>query len=384
MDDTSDKTILIVDDEPDIREVLAISLRDMGYRTVEAENALQAFQVFVAEKPHIVVTDIKMPGADGIELLRKIKHENPETEVIMITGHGDMNLAIRSLKYAATDFITKPINVDALEIALRRAREKIAMRRQLQEYTRSLEQLVREKTELQDHLASLGLMIGSISHGMKGLLTSLDGGLYLVSSGLDQQDLQRVEEGSRAASETAGRIRKMVLDILYYAKERELKRAPVQAMDVAEGLVRVIQPRLEGSSIRLACHFDRTAGTIQVDADYLHAALVNILENAIDACLKDQRRPAHLIDFSMTDAGGEIVFSIADDGIGMPSDTCQQIFALFYSTKERKGTGLGLFIAHRIVRQHGGTITVSSAPGKGAEFKVRIPKKPSENGKKTG
>jgi FixJ family two-component response regulator len=94
----------------------------------------------------------------------------------MITGHGDMNLAIRSLKHDATDFITKPINVEALEIALRRAREKITMRRRLQDYTRSLEQLVREKTELQDHLASLGLMIGSISHGMKGLLTSLDGG----------------------------------------------------------------------------------------------------------------------------------------------------------------------------------------------------------------
>ena len=112
MDETNEKTILIVDDEPDIRDVLAISLQDMGYRTVEAENASQAFAVFQRQNPRIVITDIKMPGGDGIELLRKIKHENPETEVIMITGHGDMNLAIRSLKYAATDFITKPINVE--------------------------------------------------------------------------------------------------------------------------------------------------------------------------------------------------------------------------------------------------------------------------------
>ena len=209
------KRILIVDDEPDIREVLAISLEDMGYRTVEAENAATAFDLFQKENPQIVVTDIKMPGGDGIGLLRKIKHENTETEVIMITGHGDMDLAIRSLKYEATDFITKPINVDALEIALRRAREKIAMRRKLQEYTRSLEQLVQEKTELQDHLASLGLMIGSVSHGMKGLLTSLDGGLYLVSSGLKKKDFKRVEEGCQAAQETVQRIRKMVLDILY-------------------------------------------------------------------------------------------------------------------------------------------------------------------------
>ena len=374
MDDTNDKTILIVDDEPDIRDVLAISLQDMGYRTVEAENAAQAFVVFQEENPQIVVTDIKMPGGDGIELLRKIKHENPETEVIMITGHGDMNLAIRSLKYDATDFITKPIHVDALEIAMRRAREKIAMRRRLQDYTRSLEQLVREKTELQDHLSSLGLMIGSISHGMKGLLTSLDGGLYLVSSGLKKKDLERVAEGCTAARETAERIRKMVLDILYYAKERKLKRAPVQAAAIAEDVVRAIRPRIDGSRIRLQCHFDGSAGTMDVDADYLHAALVNILENAVDACLKDHRKPGHRIDFTMAGRDDEIVFTVADDGIGMDSDTRDQIFSLFYSTKGRKGTGLGLFIANRIIGQHGGSIAVESSPGKGAAFKVNIPK----------
>ena len=82
---------------------------------------------------------------DGIELLQKIKHENPETEVIMITGHGDMELAIRSLKNEATDFITKPINVDALEIAVQRAKDKIIIREKLQEYTENLEKLVHEK-----------------------------------------------------------------------------------------------------------------------------------------------------------------------------------------------------------------------------------------------
>jgi signal transduction histidine kinase len=378
MNDVNGKTILIVDDEPDIREVLAISLQDMGYRTVEAEDAATAFDRFQKENPQIVVTDIKMPGGDGIELLRKIKHENMETEVIMITGHGDMNLAIRSLKYEATDFITKPINVDALEIALRRALEKIAMRRKLQDYTRSLEQLVKEKTELQDHLASLGLMIGSVSHGMKGLLTSLDGGLYLVSSGLKKKDLGRAEEGCQAAEETVQRLRKLVLDVLYYAKERDLNRVPVRIADFAEDLVRVIQPRIDGCGIRLVCHFEGVAGTMQVDADYLQAALVNILENAVDACLKNHRVPTHQIDFSIAEPGDEIVFSIADDGIGMNGESRDRIFSLFYSTKGRKGTGLGLFIANRVIGQHGGKITVASKPGEGSVFRVRIPKTPPE------
>ena len=379
MANANNKTILIVDDEPDIREVLAISLIDMGYHTIEAEDATQAFNTFRKERPQIVVTDIKMPGGDGIELLRKIKRENPEAEVIMITGHGDMNLAVRSLKYEATDFITKPINVDALEIALRRAREKITMRSKLRDYTRNLERLVREKMELQDHLASLGLMIGSISHGMKGLLTSLDGGLYLVSSGLKTKDLKRVKEGCHAAKVTARRIRKMVLDILYYAKERELERLPVEPADFAERLVKAIQPRIDGCSIHLVCDFQKTAGSMSVDADYLHAALVNILENAVDACLKDPRTSTHQIDFSMADDGEEIVFCIADDGIGMDSKTCAQLFNLFFSTKGRKGTGLGLFIANRVIGQHGGSITVASTEGEGAKFEVRIPKTPPEN-----
>ena len=370
------RTVLIVDDEPDIRDVLSIALLDMGYQTVEAENAAQAFAVFASRQPEIVVTDIKMPGGDGIDLLRKIKHENPETEVIMITGHGDMNLAIRSLKYEATDFITKPINVEALEIALNRALEKIAVRRKLQDYTRSLEQLVREKTELQDHLASLGLMIGSISHGMKGLLTSLDGGLYLIASGLKRADTARVEEGHRSARETADRIRKMVLDILYYAKDRKLRRGPVQADRFAEELIDLMRPRIDEASIRLTCHIDRQCGPLTVDADYLQAALINILDNAVDACLRDGRQSPHTIDFAMAAAGGEIVFTVTDDGIGMNAEVRDNIFRLFYSTKESKGTGLGLFIANRIVGQHGGTISVTSRPGEGATFTVRLPPQP--------
>jgi len=129
-----EKTILLVDDEPDIREVLNISLSDIGYKVLTAENGADALNIFKNADIPVVITDIKMPGIDGIELLRKIKHENPETEVIMLTGHGDLDLAIKSLKFEATDFITKPINDDALELALVRAFEKIAMRKKLREY----------------------------------------------------------------------------------------------------------------------------------------------------------------------------------------------------------------------------------------------------------
>ena len=131
------KTILLVDDEADLREVLDISLSHTGYNVLTAENGTQALNILNDNDIPVVITDIKMPGIDGIELLRKIKSKNPEAEVIMLTGHGDLELAIKSLKNEATDFITKPINDDALEMALERAFEKISMRQKLKEYDRN-------------------------------------------------------------------------------------------------------------------------------------------------------------------------------------------------------------------------------------------------------
>ena len=108
--------ILLVDDEKGIRKVLGLVLEERGYLVLTAEDGETALDVYRNTRPQIVLTDIKMPGMDGIELLRNIKMEDPDTEVIMITGHGDMELAIESLKFDATDFVTKPINDDVLKI----------------------------------------------------------------------------------------------------------------------------------------------------------------------------------------------------------------------------------------------------------------------------
>ena len=129
------ESILLVDDEEGIRKVLGITLADAGYRVTTAADGEEAMRRFAEERPDIVLTDIKMPGMSGLELLESIKSRDSEVEVIMLTGHGDMELAIQSLKRDATDFITKPINDDVLDIALGRARERITMRRRLREYT---------------------------------------------------------------------------------------------------------------------------------------------------------------------------------------------------------------------------------------------------------
>jgi signal transduction histidine kinase len=368
------KTILLVDDEEDIRAVLDMTLTDMGYRVLAAENGETALSLFIDEKPELVLTDIKMPTMDGIELLKHIKRENPEAEVIMITGHGDMNLAIKSLKHEATDFITKPINVDALEISLQRANEKILTRKKLQEYTRNLEQLIREKTELQDHLSALGLMIGSISHGIKGLLTGLDGGMYLLDSGLKKENPDQLNEGVEIVRMMVERIRKMVQDILLYAKERDLKIERVDVATFAKEVALTVEPKISKAGITFQKDLDPGAGIFEVDTSYISAALVNILDNAVDACTRDTEKKDHTIAFAVKQDHDDIVFTVRDDGIGMDLEAREKAFSLFYS-KGKKGTGLGLFIADKFIGQHGGSIHIDSVKGKGALFTVRIPVK---------
>jgi len=368
------KTILIVDDEKDIRDVLAVALADIGYDVFTAENGQTALSLFRREHPSIVMTDIKMPVMDGIELLRRIKQENRDTEVIMVTGHGDMDLAIKSLKNDAVDFITKPINVDILEIALKKVEEKILSREKLLAYTEKLETLVREKMELRDHLSALGLMIGSISHGIKGLLTRLDAGTYLVETGLNKKDVDEVMEGWEVVKLVVERIRKMIQDILFYAKKRDLEWKQVDAAVFADEVAKTIEPKIKDREIDFRPDFDPEAGQFFIDPGFLHSALVNILDNAVDACLKDTSQPDHWIIFRMRPDMDDILFEIHDNGIGMDSATFEKIFTLFYSSKGRKGTGLGLFIANKIVRQHGGRITVKSTLGKGSRFTIHIPK----------
>jgi len=139
--------ILIVDDEEIIVRVLSMSLRTDGYETVTAYSGEQGLEVFKSESPDIVVTDIKMPGMDGLELLKKIKEIDSEKEVIIVTGHGDIDSTITALQYGASDFINKPVRDEALAIALKRAKAKITIREKLKEYTENLEFKVAEATE---------------------------------------------------------------------------------------------------------------------------------------------------------------------------------------------------------------------------------------------
>ncbi len=636
--------LMLVDDEEGIRRFLGLSLEDMGYEVQTADNGQSALKLFRTFKPAIVLTDIKMPVMDGIELLRKLKEEHADTEVVIITGHGDLDLAIEALKHEAADFITKPINNDVLEISLKRIREKIQMKRQLREYTENLERMVEQKTNrivelerqtaackvveglstaladvasevesesglfnelpclvsvhnrnfqivasnnlfkkrlgdfigqescniyedhdqasencpvrktfstgrglcskeilvsaggeripvtvctapihdrngsvdmvidisldmtelnrlkeellatqrkfqrlfdeapcyisvqnpdftiaevnrrfnedfpdavgrpchevynhredpcggcpiretfatgetrqietvittgkdvqknvlvlfapirdafgqviqvmemctditeirrLQDHLTSLGIMLGSMSHGVKGMLTALDGGIYRLESGLRKQDEQRVAAAVDTLKNMIGRVKKMVLDILYYAKSRALELETVNAAGFLRGVGEIVRPKADAAGVRYHCDIPDDLGEMILDASAFSAALVNFLENAVDACeLAAPETP--LVSFSARDRGGNVEIAVEDNGMGMDQETREKIFTLFFSSKGRKGTGIGLFISNQTIEQHGGAISVTSEPGKGARFVISAPRNVPEQRK---
>jgi PAS domain S-box-containing protein len=132
--------VLIIDDEEGIRNVLSITLTDAGYQTLTAGDGKRGIQLCQEKSPQIVITDIRMPGMNGIDVLKRIKEQDPDREVIVVTAFGEMEFAIRALQLDASDFITKPINDEALFVALERAKERFNTRKELKDYTALIEE----------------------------------------------------------------------------------------------------------------------------------------------------------------------------------------------------------------------------------------------------
>jgi signal transduction histidine kinase len=236
---------------------------------------------------------------------------------------------------------------------------------------------ITQTRRLQNQLASLGLMIGSVSHGIKGLLTDLDGGMYLLDAGFKKENQEQIREGWNTVRFMVGRIREMVMDILYYAKEKELKWETVDVLDFAEAILQTVEPKVRNRNIVFRRHFDPSIGRFDVDAGIVRSALTNIIENAVFACRADKSDLEHEICLDVAQDEDCIYFTVTDNGIGMDEDTRSNVFTPFYRSKGEQATGLGLFISNRILSQYGGRISLESKPDKGTRFSIKIPKKPN-------
>jgi signal transduction histidine kinase len=373
-----DKSILLVDDEEGIRKVLSILLADMGYQVHTAATGAEALRTFEKLRPSMVLTDIKMPEMDGIELLRKLKQISPETEVIMITGHGDMDLAIKSVKYEATDFVTKPINDEVLEIALKRAHERITMRRKLDDYTHNLEQLVRDKTKKlveAERLAAIGQTVAGLSHAIKNITGGLKGGAFVLEKGIELGEHKYLMQGWEMIKGNVDKITNLSLDLLNYAKD---SRPDFQACDPGQPLREVVdlmRPRAKANGIDLSARFDKDIGPCHFDPDLIHHSLLNLVTNALDACIADSgKKEKKVMVRAIKKHGWGVEYQVEDTGCGMTAEIKKKIFQSFFSTKGTDGTGIGLMITKKIIDEHKGEITAESKVGAGSTFVIRIPK----------
>ena len=329
------KSILLVDDEEGIRKVLGITLADLGYEVRTAENGVEALRIFKEVRPPIVLSDIKMPEMDGIELLRQLKQQSPNTEVIMITGHGDMDLAIKSVKYEATDFVAKPINDEVLEIALNRAQERIAMRRKINEYTQNLEQLVREKTQKlveAERLAAVGQTLAGLSHAIKNITGGLKGGAFVLEKGIELGDQKYLMQGWEMIKGNVDKITNLSLDLLNYAKDSTLDFQGYDPNKPAQEVIDLMDPRAKELGIDLVSDLSDQLSTCHFDTDLIYRCLLNLVTNAIDACVQDTtgNKKKKIVVRTQKKRGWGIEYQVEDNGCGMIPDVKKNIFQRFF------------------------------------------------------
>ncbi len=501
--------ILLIDDEPDIVRVLSMSLRADGYEVVTALNGTEGVAAFEAEQPDIIITDIKMPGMDGIEVLGKIKSKNPETEVIIITGHGDIDNAIEALKYGASDFINKPVRDEALSVALQRAQEKLDIKRQLKEYTLDLEKKIevatrelrrqsnfqaklirssndgivatdknmkivifnpgaekifgysqaevintlctgdlysqeiaqafeqvagdngaprdlprretvvvskegqiipvgfsgsilfekdkkmgtvaffqdlREIKRLErelvrtERLAAIGQTVAGLAHGIKNILHGLKGGSYLVDIGISRNDTDKLKKGWDMIKRSIGRTSDLVMDLLSYSKEREPELEACYPNEIAAEVCELLNDKAQQNQIEIVRDFDSTIGRVIMDPRTIHTALLNLMSNAVDACLfdEDTSKQFQVRLKTLQEENRMIRFEVSDNGTGMSEEVKNRLFTSFFSTKGHRGTGLGLLVTRKLIEEHGGEIRVNSTPGEGTKFIMRLPAREPE------
>jgi signal transduction histidine kinase len=372
--------LLLVDDETGILKVLGISLADSGYQVFTAQSGEEALSIFREKHPTIILTDIKMPGMDGIELLQRIKQESPDTEVIMITGHGDMELAILSLKYEASDFITKPINDEALEIAIKRARETISYKHRLREYTVNLERLVEEKTAklvAAERMAAVGQTVAALAHAIKNIASGLTGGMYVLEKGIDLDNKTYLLQGWGMVEGNVGKIKGMAMDLLNYCREREPDYRLCDPNKPAREVFVLMRSYAKENGVTLKIDLAEDLSETCFDPESIHRSLLNLVTNGIDACtdLRCVSEAGEVLLRSRRPEGWAVEYQVQDNGCGMDEETRAKIFQGFFSTKGSKGTGLGLMITKKIVDEHGGVIEMESEAGKGTRFCIRIPER---------
>ena len=227
---------------------------------------------------------------------------------------------------------------------------------------------------LQTDLSLMGQTVATMAHSIKNILTGLDGGIYVVNSGLQQGDKTETLKGWEIVQRNVARISSLVKDILYCAKKREHILSIIEPNQVVREVFELFRGASALEQIELVLDLEPKLGLSLFNAEDLHTILSNLVHNAIEACKFDVNRRDHRIVLRSILKGSLAVFEVEDNGPGLPEEWENYLFTGMLSTKGRYGTGLGLLVTRKIVNELGGQITFSSrTPGEGSVFRVTFP-----------
>jgi signal transduction histidine kinase len=382
--------VLVVDDEEAARYGITRALTNQGYELEAAAEGSEALEKIERFRPDVVVSDINMPGMDGLTLLRKLNEAPEPPLVVLLTAYGSEAVAMEALRAGAYDYLPKPFEVDELRAIVRNAAERQQLlqenRRKDAELRQSYADLVQAK-----NMAALTGLVAGVAHEINSPLGALQANLQTVRTAAEKlRACCQQQPGGQAGADVAlaamytaagqcrqacERVSAIVKNLSRFA---ELDRADFRRAQLHEGLesaIELLRYRLE-EGIELVRDFGDLPD-IECRPRDLNQVFLNLLQNAIEALERDGGlRQIHLQ--TKAEANSARV-AVTDTGCGIPAENLERIFDPGFTTKgQRVGLGLGLPICARIIRDHRGRIEVASTPGQGSTFTVILPLRAGE------
>ena len=372
-------SILIVDDEAGERESLGELVETVGAEVALAHDAATARAAAAERRFGCAVVDKNLGDGDpdgGLKLVRELKALQPDMDVIVVTGFGDLDSAVEAFRAGAMDFMLKPLDVTLVRRRLQRVMERLRM---LEENAQMQRMLVRA-----DRLASLGTLAASVAHEVNNPLAYLTSNIGYVRRRmkeiaalsevvrlLGEEDTADLLGALDDCAEGAERIRLIVQELRSFARADADQVAPVDVSLAVEHALKVASMALRDRAKVLRDY----ASTREVHANEprLVQVFVNLITNAGQAF--PEHSPRNEIRVGVRPRGDQLVeVEVKDNGPGLTADARAHLFEPFFTTKPLGvGTGLGLSISRSIIRQLGGTIEVESEPGRGCAFRVVLP-----------
>lgn len=230
-----------------------------------------------------------------------------------------------------------------------------------------------------ERLAAIGQTIAALSHHIKNIMQGVRFGADMVRTAITDDDRDLLGKGWKLVEKNQGRIDQLILDMLSFSKEREPAVEPTDLNKLCEDVLDVVRGRAAERNVALEWHAGVGVAAVPCDPEGIHRAVLNIVSNALDA-VEDRTNPKVAVQAILEPDGNWAKVIVLDNGPGIPGEAIDDIFKPFVSTKGARGTGLGLPVSRKILREHGGDIVLQSVPERGSKFTLRIPMKSAFTG----